>query len=94
MPAARGGAGAVLGLRQPPDSYAIKARHSFTRYSHRLPQLPRRPVLSRSTVRSQLASLGYFGLRIPERYGGVGLTLTEYLGVVRGPRRTNLRFRS
>jgi acyl-CoA dehydrogenase len=43
-------------------------------------------------VRDRLAELGYFGLRIPEEFGGVGLTLSQYLGVVRELARTNLAF--
>jgi len=43
-------------------------------------------------VRRRLADLGYFGLRIPQEYGGAELTLREYLGVVCELSRTNLAF--
>ena len=40
----------------------------------------------------QMRELGYFGLTIPEEYGGVGLGLVEYLEVVRELARTNAAF--
>ncbi len=43
-------------------------------------------------VRRRLADLGYFGLRIPEEYGGAELSLRAYLGVVCELSRTNLAF--
>jgi acyl-CoA dehydrogenase len=82
----------VLGLRQPPDSYAIEARRFVREVLAPVARAVEDAAAVPEHVRSQLASLGYFGLRIPERYGGVGLTLTEYLGVVRELARTNLAF--
>lgn len=40
----------------------------------------------------QMRQLGYFGLTVPEEYGGVGLSLVEYLEVVRELTRTNTAF--
>jgi acyl-CoA dehydrogenase len=43
-------------------------------------------------ARERLAALGYFGLAIPERYGGLGLDLPTYCGIVEEFGRTHSAF--
>ena len=45
-------------------------------------------------VVAEMRDLGLFGLSIPEEYGGVGLTLTEEIGVALALGRTSPAFRS
>ena len=82
----------VVALRQPPDPYAVEARRFVGEVLAPVAGAAESASAVPEHVHERLASLGYFGLRIPERYGGVGLTLTEYLGVVRELARTNLAF--
>jgi acyl-CoA dehydrogenase len=81
-----------LALRQPLDSYAVEARRFVRDALAPVARAVEDAGAVPADVRARMASLGYFGLRIPERYGGVGLTFTEYLGVVRELARTNLAF--
>ena len=42
-------------------------------------------------LRKQMGGLGYFGLTIPEEYGGSGLNLTSYVAIVEEFGRNSLR---
>jgi acyl-CoA dehydrogenase len=92
VPARRSEASDLLAARRPPDLAGAQAR----RLVHDVLAPAARAVDEARDVpdelRQRLAGLGYFGLRIPEPYGGAGLSLVEYLGVVRELARTNLAF--
>lgn len=83
---------AVLQLRQPPDEFAHAARRLVQEVLDPVARTVEAQAEIPEPVRRQLADLGYFGLRIPTEFGGVGLTLSQYLGVVRELARTNLAY--
>lgn len=82
----------LLSARRPPGDAASAAREfakgildpaaARTEEERRIPE----------SIVTAMRERGYFGLTIPEQYGGVGLSLPEYLEVVREITRSNLAF--
>jgi acyl-CoA dehydrogenase len=92
MRAAQLARSATLALRRPPDDLAGVTRRLVQEVLTPAAVAVDEAGTVPDDLRRRLADLGYFGLRIPERYGGSGLDLVPYLGVVRELARTNLAF--